>query len=36
MGEALSLVSLIENAVPTTIKAFAAKCVLSSTASRVL
>lgn len=35
MGEVVSLVSLW-SAVPTTIKAFTAKCVLSNTASRVL
>lgn len=35
MGEVVSLVSLW-SAVPTTIKAFAAKCALSNTASRVL
>lgn len=36
MGEVLSLVSLMENALPTTMKALRAKCVLSNTASRVL
>lgn len=36
MGEVLSLVSLMENALPTTIKALRAKCVLSNTTSRVL